>query len=254
MRKLVTVAALLLLLLALPSTAEAGNCTSLIDCFKSYPWLMLFLLALALLIGLGLVAAAASAAEAAALEAAEFEIAANALADEEAEALVARLEAEFGPEAVAAIEREAAEAAAAKAAQLGVDPGQLAAIARGAGIGGVAGAAGAFARWWAELIPGQEFTWTKPQTLQEQLAMDEAQQGAGNRIMTHDQIDDPLYSDPAWEKFQHRKTTADGNLITIHYMRNSENSETAQYKFISRSWDRRAARPVGPLGEPENPK
>jgi hypothetical protein len=80
--------------------------------------------------------------------------------------------------------------------------------------------------------PQRDFEWTEAQTLDEQLAMEQARAGAGTPTEM-EAFDDPKYSDPGWKKIQYVADTADGNRINIHYMRNDLTGETDQFKFIS---------------------
>jgi hypothetical protein len=81
--------------------------------------------------------------------------------------------------------------------------------------------------------PRFEFEWTDAQTLDEQIAMEQAKASAGQRIMSGP-FDDARYSSPGWEKFEYITYARDGNKIQVHYMRNALTKETAQFKFISR--------------------
>jgi hypothetical protein len=81
--------------------------------------------------------------------------------------------------------------------------------------------------------PRLEFKWTEAQTLDEQLAMEQAKTGAGRRIMSRP-FGDPRYGGPGWEKFEYVTYARDGNKIQIHYMRNALTRETGQFKFVSR--------------------
>ena len=69
-----------------------------------------------------------------------------------------------------------------------------------------------------------------PASLAEQLAMKEAQAGAGKVIM-RGPFGDPLYQGPGWVKMQQIHTLPDGTKIVIHYMKNTITGATSQFKF-----------------------
>jgi hypothetical protein len=75
--------------------------------------------------------------------------------------------------------------------------------------------------------------WTEPQTIAEQAAMDAARSGEG-KISMRGPFGDPKYKNPGWEKWKYGTTTADGNKIEIHYMKNTITGQTDQFKFLSR--------------------
>ena len=74
--------------------------------------------------------------------------------------------------------------------------------------------------------------WTEPQTLQEQVALQNAQSGGGTLAMDHSQIKDPKYADPGWVKNTDVVQTKDGNKVELHYMYNTSTHQIDQVKFI----------------------
>jgi RHS repeat-associated protein len=70
-----------------------------------------------------------------------------------------------------------------------------------------------------------------PANLAEQLALGEAQGGAGSRIM-EGKIGDPAYPENQWAKMQHVHQNPDGTNTVIHYWENLESGETHGFKFI----------------------
>ncbi len=66
--------------------------------------------------------------------------------------------------------------------------------------------------------------------LSEQLALEEAQAGAGTRIM-EGQIKDPKYPEDVWAKMQHVHRNPDGTKITIHYWENLQTGAREGFKF-----------------------
>jgi hypothetical protein len=94
------------------------------------------------------------------------------------------------------------------------------------------------------------FEWTEAQTLDEQIAIEQAKTGAGRRIMSGP-FGDPRYSSRGWEKFEYITYARDGNKIQIHYMRNALTRETGQFKFISRGeYPKPPMDPAVPPGDP----
>ncbi len=71
---------------------------------------------------------------------------------------------------------------------------------------------------------------TKPQNLPEQLTLEEAQGGAGKRIMENE-INDPRYPKNEWEKKQHTHTTVDDVEIEIHYWEHIPSQDKHGFKF-----------------------
>jgi hypothetical protein len=75
--------------------------------------------------------------------------------------------------------------------------------------------------------------WTEPQTIAEQMALEEAKAGGGRLEMGHERIKDPKYRDPGWVKNRVEvERTADGNRIDLHYMYNTNTHQIDQVKFI----------------------
>jgi RHS repeat-associated protein len=66
--------------------------------------------------------------------------------------------------------------------------------------------------------------------LSEQLTLEEAQAGAGQRIM-EGKINDPEYPEDTWAKMQHLHENPDGTKIEIHYWENLENEIREGFKF-----------------------
>lgn len=80
----------------------------------------------------------------------------------------------------------------------------------------------------------QGVTWAEPQTLAEEIAMQDAKAGGGEVIM-EGPFGDPEFQEPGWvKKGITIKKTADGNKIEIHYMYNAGKGEATQFKFLSR--------------------
>lgn len=66
--------------------------------------------------------------------------------------------------------------------------------------------------------------------LAEQLALGEAREGAGTRIM-QGAIMDPRYPEDVWAKMQHVHRNPDGTNIVIHYWENLESGVREGFKF-----------------------
>ena len=66
-----------------------------------------------------------------------------------------------------------------------------------------------------------------PNTLSEELAMEEAKHGAGEVIIQS--LKDPRYR--GWQKMQHVHRNPDGSNTVIHYIRNPETGYTTDFKF-----------------------
>jgi hypothetical protein len=71
---------------------------------------------------------------------------------------------------------------------------------------------------------------TEARNLADQLAMREAEAGAGTRIM-QGAINDPAFPENVWAKMQWVHTDPDGQNITIHYWQNLQTGERIGYKF-----------------------
>jgi RHS repeat-associated protein len=71
---------------------------------------------------------------------------------------------------------------------------------------------------------------TEAGNLAEQLALKEAEAGAGTRIM-QGKINDRLYPGDIWAKMQHIHTTPEGTNIVIHYWQNLLNGIRTGFKF-----------------------
>jgi hypothetical protein len=71
---------------------------------------------------------------------------------------------------------------------------------------------------------------TQPNNLAEQLTLQEAQAGAGSRIM-QGQIKDPRYPSDVCAKMQHTHSNPDGTNIVIHYWQNLVNGVRSAFKF-----------------------
>ncbi len=66
--------------------------------------------------------------------------------------------------------------------------------------------------------------------LSEQLALEEAQAGAGRRIM-EGRINDPQYPEDAWAKMEHVHRSLDGSKTTVHYWEYIETGLRAGFKI-----------------------
>jgi RHS repeat-associated protein len=71
---------------------------------------------------------------------------------------------------------------------------------------------------------------TGASSLAEQMALREAEAGAGQRIM-QGLINDPAFPENVWAKMQWVHTTPDGENITIHYWQNLQTGERTGFKF-----------------------
>jgi len=71
---------------------------------------------------------------------------------------------------------------------------------------------------------------TEAKNLAEQLTVQEAQAGAGRRIM-QGQINDPRYPANQWAKMQHMHQTPTGHNIVIHYWERLKDSFRTGFKF-----------------------
>ena len=67
-------------------------------------------------------------------------------------------------------------------------------------------------------------------------------------------FNDQKYKDPGWEKWEHITTTADGNKIEIHYMKNTITGQTDQFKFLSRGTYPEPAKEPGSQTYPSSKK
>ena len=74
---------------------------------------------------------------------------------------------------------------------------------------------------------GEDLARRKPQNLSEKLALDEAQRGAGKKII--DNLRDPRFN--GMEKWQHVHHNPDGTKTVIHYVRNPETGQRLDFKF-----------------------
>jgi RHS repeat-associated protein len=73
---------------------------------------------------------------------------------------------------------------------------------------------------------------TEPKNLEEQLALEEAKNGAGKEIeKLKDKIKDPKYPKEIWEKKQHLHEDSNGKNINIHYWENRASKERKGFKF-----------------------
>ena len=68
-----------------------------------------------------------------------------------------------------------------------------------------------------------------PNNLAEELALDEATHGAGNRIMENKVLGDPRYS--GMEKWQHVHVQPDGTKIVIHFVVDPQTRVRLDFKF-----------------------
>ena len=68
-----------------------------------------------------------------------------------------------------------------------------------------------------------------PNNLPEELTLDEATHGAGNRIMENKVLGDPRYS--GMEKWQHVHVNPDGTKIVIHFVVDPRTGERTDFKF-----------------------
>jgi len=71
---------------------------------------------------------------------------------------------------------------------------------------------------------------TKPIDLEEQLTLEEAKAGAGERIL-EGKIDDPRYQEDKWKKQQHIHKHPDGTQTNLHYWENIQTGERNGFKF-----------------------
>ena len=74
---------------------------------------------------------------------------------------------------------------------------------------------------------GEDLARRKPQNLSEKLALDEAQRGAGKKII--DNLRDRRFN--GMEKWQHVHHNPDGTKTVIHYVRNPETGQRLDFKF-----------------------
>lgn len=93
-------------------------------------------------------------------------------------------------------------------------------------------------RWWALAGAGGaagassrgRMVGRSAANLAEQLTMKEAQAGAGKVIM-EGPFGDSLFKGAGWVKMQHVHTIAGGAKVVVHYMKNTLNGITTQFKF-----------------------
>lgn len=71
---------------------------------------------------------------------------------------------------------------------------------------------------------------TSPRNLAEKLTLDEAQGGAGKRIM-QGKINDPKYPEDLFAKMQHVHQNPDGTKTVIHYWENLQTGSREGFKF-----------------------
>lgn len=71
---------------------------------------------------------------------------------------------------------------------------------------------------------------TEARNLAEQLALKEAQAGAGKRIM-QEAIKDPKFPADTWAKMQHVRETTEGQNIVIHYWQRLKDGFRTGFKF-----------------------
>ena len=71
---------------------------------------------------------------------------------------------------------------------------------------------------------------TEARNLIEQMALNDAKAGAGERIM-QGLIDDPLYAEGVWAKMQYVLRTDNGYQVVIHYWRRIEDGFSIGFKF-----------------------
>lgn len=71
---------------------------------------------------------------------------------------------------------------------------------------------------------------TEPTSLGEKLALEEAMEGAGERIM-EGKINDPRYPETEWAKKSHVRRLPDGNQVEIHYWENILTGQRHGFKF-----------------------
>jgi RHS repeat-associated protein len=71
---------------------------------------------------------------------------------------------------------------------------------------------------------------TAPRSLAEKLTLDEAEAGAGRRIM-QGKINDPRYPEEVWAKMQHVHEHPDGTQTVIHYWQNLQTGAREGFKF-----------------------
>jgi len=71
---------------------------------------------------------------------------------------------------------------------------------------------------------------TEPQNLAEQVSMEEAESGAGKRIMSG-KIKDPRFPADQWEKMQHVHQSPNGSKVVIHYWQRIADAFRTGFKF-----------------------
>jgi hypothetical protein len=70
----------------------------------------------------------------------------------------------------------------------------------------------------------------KSANLAEELTMEDALAGGGNKIMDGP-FGDPAYRVSGWEKWQVVNRLSDGTNIVVHYMKNTITGAAEQFKF-----------------------
>jgi RHS repeat-associated protein len=96
--------------------------------------------------------------------------------------------------------------------------------------GGYAGLATTFFVPGEDEVEGARLVEAGASDLSEQLALEEAQAGAGTRIM-EGEIGDPDYPEDVWAKMQHVHENPGGSNIVIHYWENLESGLREGFKF-----------------------
>jgi len=71
---------------------------------------------------------------------------------------------------------------------------------------------------------------TEPENLTEELTLEEAQGGAGTRIM-QGEINDPADPEDQWAKMQHVHVGPDGTNTVVHHWQNLETGGLEGFKF-----------------------
>jgi hypothetical protein len=82
----------------------------------------------------------------------------------------------------------------------------------------------------AGALQAAEVTETGATSLSEQLTLEEAEAGAGARIM-EGKINDPEYPENVWAKMHHEHVNPSGSKIVVHYWENLVTGVRGGFKF-----------------------
>lgn len=86
--------------------------------------------------------------------------------------------------------------------------------------------------WVKDKFKKEDGKWSRdPKTLQDQMTLDEAKKGAGERILKS--LDDPAFK--GMEKWELKVKSASGNDSVVHYVRNPRTGELLDFKFKKHS-------------------